>query len=43
MSRFRDKKAMKITEKEGQAVYDLTIKLAKQNNLTYEQVQECYK
>lgn len=39
----KEKKELKLTEKEGQAVYKLTLRLMKEDNLTFDQVQECYK
>lgn len=41
--KFRDAKADAITANETKAVYELTCRFAKENNLTFEQVQECYK
>lgn len=34
---------LKLIAKENQAVYQLTCKLMKNENLTWDQVQECYK
>lgn len=36
-------KELKLIGKENQAVYELTCKLMKEENLTWNQVQECYK
>lgn len=41
--RHKESKELKLQQKEGLAVYRLTLKLMKEDNLTYEQVQECYK
>ena len=41
--RYRAKKEENLIAKEGQAVYELTCRLMKENDLTYEQVQEGYK
>lgn len=41
--RMREAKELKLIEKENQAVYDLTVKLANQEGLTFDQVVECYK
>ena len=39
----KEMKDLKLQEKENLAVYRLTCKLMQEDNLTYEQVQECYK
>lgn len=39
----RTAKEINLTNKENQAVYELTCRLMKRENLTWEQVQECYK
>lgn len=39
----RTAKELNLIGKENQAVYELTCKLMKQENLTWEQVQECYR
>lgn len=39
----RTAKELSLIGKENQAVYELTCKLMKQENLTWEQVQECYR
>lgn len=36
-------KDLKLIAKENQAVYELTCRIMKQENLTWDQVQECYK
>ena len=36
-------KELNLIAKENQAVYKLTCKLMKDENLTWDQVQECYK
>lgn len=36
-------KELNLIAKENQAVYELTCKLMKQENLTWDEVQECYK
>lgn len=41
--RRKEMKDLKLQQKENQAVYELTCRLMKEDNLTYEQVQECYK
>lgn len=38
----REMKELKIMEKENEAVGKLTLKLMKSENLTWEQVWECY-
>lgn len=38
----KEMKELKIMEKENEAVGKLTMKLMKENNLTWEQVWECY-
>lgn len=39
----RTAKEINLTAKENRAVYELTCRLMKEENLTWEQVQECYK
>ena len=39
----REKKELNLQLKENQAVYELTLKIMKQENLTWDQVQECYR
>jgi len=39
----KEMKDLKLQQKENLAVYRLTLRLMKEDNLTYEQVQECYK
>mgnify|MGYP003308806175 CR=1 FL=1 len=39
----KEMKELKLQQKENQAVYELTCRLMKEDNLTYQQVQECYK
>lgn len=39
----RTAKEINLTGKENQAVYELTCRLMKEENLTWDQVQECYK
>lgn len=41
--RMHEAKELRLIEKENQAVYDLTVKLANQEGLTFDQVVECYK
>lgn len=38
----KEMKELKIMDKENEAVGKLTLKLMKENNLTWEQVWECY-
>ena len=38
----KEMKELKIMDKENEAVGKLTMKLMKENNLTWEQVWECY-
>lgn len=39
----RSAKELNLIAKENQAVYELTCRLMKENDLTWEQVQECYR
>lgn len=38
----REMKELKLMEKENAAVYKLTCKLMKEDDLSYEQVMKCY-
>lgn len=39
----KEKKELKLIKKENQAVYQLTLKFMKEDKLTWDQIQECYK
>ena len=41
--KHKEKKELSLIEKENRCVYELTLKLMKEDNLTWDQVQECYK
>lgn len=41
--KHKEKKDLRLIQKENQAVYELTLRLMKEDNLTWDQVQECYR
>mgnify|MGYP003301083129 CR=1 FL=1 len=41
--KHKENKELRLIQKENQAIYQLTLRLMKEDQLTWDQVQECYK